>query len=219
MDEAKGKYVIYLCADDVFTNSMVVSDYVQQFDHLPKVGVIGRYFYQFMDGHPGAIAVSRDRNILSQSCCPSGMAFRKMPIIGSNKIFIEVPLIVAQYLKKWSWTMLDYDTVAARIHPGGNTGTKKEYYQGSQVENWVSLIGPEFRFNEGFIQIKNRAPHLLWQELKAAWKLTPGVRREPSFWLYATVAVLVPGCILRPLSKFYRHRICRHNCKIIRRPE
>jgi hypothetical protein len=101
----------------------------------------------------------------------------------------------------------------------GNTGTKKSYYQGSQIENWVSLIGPSFRFHEGFIQIKNRAPHLLWQEIRNDWRLTPGVRKEPAFWFYATVAVLVPGCILRPLANFYRHRINRKKCKIIERPE
>lgn len=219
MEEAYGKYVVYLCADDLFTNDMVVSDIVKIFDNDRGIGVIGRYFYQFMNGHPGAIAVSRDRNIITQSCCPSGMAFRKKyDLVPSNEIFIEVPSIVAQYLPDYRWTMLEYDVVAARIHPGGNTGTKTEYYNGSQIANWVKFVGPSFRFNEGFIQIKNRAPHLLWQEIKMAWNLTPGVRKEPSFYLFAGIALLVPGCILRPLSKFYRHRITRRKCKIIERP-
>jgi len=150
------------------------------------------------------------------------MAFRKMDgIVGSNEIFIETPLMVAQYMFRFFWTMLQYDTVAARIHPGGNTGTKEWYYKGSQVANWYSLVGPTFRFNHGFIQIKNRAPKLLWQEIKAAWRLTPGVRGEPSFYLFVAIAVIVPGWILRPLSQFYRHRITRQFLKnsIIRRPE
>jgi hypothetical protein len=140
-----------------------------------------------------------------------------MPIKGTNKIFIEMPSIVAQYLPEWRWTMIEYDTVKARIHPGGNTGTKTSYYKGSQIKNWVSLVGPSFRFNQGFIQIKNRAPKLLWQEIKAALKYTPDVKYEWQFWFYVITAIVIPGFILRPVSNWYRHRINRHFCTIIKR--
>ena len=224
MDHAHGKYVVYLCADDVFTNTRVCNDIVKIFDEDSGIGIISRYYYQYMNGHDGAIMVCRDKNILTASCNPSGMAFRRVDgLIGTNKVFIECPSIVAQYLPHWRWTMLEYDTIAARIHPGGNTGTKEEYYmapeRGGQIENWVGLVGPTFRFNEGFIQIKNRAPKRLWKEIKDALRLTPDVKREPSFWFYAAVAVLVPGAILRPLANFYRHRIMRKNVSIINRAD
>lgn len=219
MEKAHGKYIVYLCGDDQFTNPRVCHDVVSIFDNNSDIGVIGRYYYQYMDKLRGAIMVCRDKNIITSACNPSGMSFRKDSIRGTNDIFIEMPSIVAQYLPRWRWTMLEYDTIKARIHPGGNTGTKKSYYQGSQIANWVKLVGKEFRFNQGFIQIKNRASHLLWQEIKNAWTLTPGVRKEPSFYFYAAIAILVPATILRPLSNFYRHRITRRFCKIIERTE
>jgi glycosyltransferase involved in cell wall biosynthesis len=219
MKEAAGKYVVFLCGDDQFTNTEVTRDIVKIFDTYPKIGVVGRYYYQYMTGIPGAIMVCREKNIFLNCCNPSGMAFRKQDVFGCNDIFIEVPFIVAQYLPDWEWTMMEYDTIKARIHPGGNTGTKKSYYKGSQIANWFRFIGPEFRFNQGFIQIKNRAPHLLWQEIKTAWRLTPGVRKEPSFYFFVGISLLVPGFILRPLSNFYRHRITRRVCKIIPRGE
>lgn len=219
MAQSKGKYVVYLCGDDQFTNTEVTRDIVNIFNFNAMIGVIGRFYYQYMDGYPGAIMVCREKNIFLNCCNPSGMAFRRQEVSGVNDIFIEMPTIVAQYLQDWNWTLLEYDTIKARIHPGGNTGTKKSYYKGSQITNWVKFIGPSFRFNQGFIQIKNRAAHLLWQEIKATWTLTPGVRFEPSFYFYAGVSLLVPAFILRPLSNFYRHRITRHFCTIIERKE
>jgi len=219
MEKAHGKYIVYLCGDDQFTNPYVSHDIVSIFDGTPDIGIIGRHYYQYMDGHEGAIMVCRDKNILTSSCNPSGMAFRKMEVAPNNDIFIEMPSIVAQYLPLWRWSMLEYDTIKARIHPGGNTGTKTSYYQGSQIENWVSMVGKDFRFNMGFVQIKNRAAHLLWQEIKAAWTLTPGVRKEPAFYFWVAVAVFVPATILRPLANFYRHRITRHFNTIIKRED
>jgi glycosyltransferase involved in cell wall biosynthesis len=224
INEAEGKYIVFLCSDDIFTSDRVCHDIVRIFDDHGEFGVISRYYYQYMNGHEGAIMVCRDKNIITASCNPSGMAFRKMDgLQATNKMFIECPSIVAQYLPHWRWTMLEYDTIAARIHPGGNTGTKEEYYmapdRGGQIENWVSMVGPSFRFHQGFIQIKNRAPKRLWKEIKDALRLTPAVKREPLFWFYIIVAVVVPGSILRPLANFYRHRIVRHNVSIISRED
>ena len=222
MNQARGKYVVYICADDLFTHPSVVSDIVNQFDNGdPAIGVISRFFYFFMDGHDGAIGVCRDRNILTSACCPSGMAFRKIyGLIPTNKIFIEMPSIVAQYLKEYRWTMLEYDTIAARFHPGGNTGTKKSYYKESPLQNWIDLTGDKkFAFHEGFIQLKNRAPQLLIPEIKLAIKMNPDVLKEFRFWLFAGVAVLFPGWLLRKFTNFYRHRITRHHVKVINRGE
>lgn len=220
MKKAKGKYVIYLCGDDQFVDDKVVSDYVRVFKSNEKLGMIGRYYYQYMNGHPGPIMVSRDKNILTHSCNPSGMAFvRDRHISGTNKIFIECPSIVKHYLLNgWEWTMFEYDTIKARIHPGGNTGTKKEYYKGSMFENWRALTGEPFKFYQGFIQIKNRAPGNLWGEICQSLKGNQKALLDPTFWFYVIVAVVVPGFVLRPLSNFYRHRITRRFLKIKERP-
>lgn len=218
MNEARGKYVVYLCGDDLFANNKVVSDIVNQFNKGDQaIGVIGRFYYFFMDGHPGAIGVCRERNILIQSCCPSGMAFKKDDVFGTNKIFVEMPHIVAQYLKKWRWTMMEYDTVAARFHPGGNTGTKKEYYKESPTQNWIDLLGPGFNDFPMFIQLKNRAPHLLWNEIMVHLKNNKKCLMEERFWFYALTALIVPGFILRPFTNLYRHRITRNNVQILKR--
>lgn len=220
MNEAEGKYVIYMCADDVFASTRVVDDIVQVFHQQPEVGVVGRFFYFFMDGKPGAIGVCRDKNILTQSCCPSGMAFRKMRGVEvSNKIFVEMPTMVAWYLKHWNWTMLEYDVFAARFHPGGNTGTKKSYYTESPTQNWIDLVGSDFKDFPMFVQLKNRAPHLVWREICLAVRTDRKVLKDPSFYGYASIAVLFPGFVLRPFSSFYRNRIARLSAKIIERPE
>lgn len=220
MKKAHGEYIVYLCNDDVFTDSRVVGDIAHIFLRQPEVGVITRYFYQFIDGYPGAVNVCRDHNIITSSCNPSGMAFRKdYYYTGSNKIFVEMPSMVAQALKKWKWTNMEYDTIAVRLHPGGNTATKAWYYQGSMYQNWAELGVKDFTFFEGFIQFKNRAPKKLMLEIKESIKANPDHLKNPAFWFYAIIAVLVPGWILRPLSYFYRHRIARRFVKIIRRPE
>jgi len=223
MQEAKGKYIIYLCADDVFTSNKVVSDYVKVFDKQTDIGVIGRYYYFFRDGYEGAIGVCRERNILIQSCCPSGMALRKLDDIKpSNKIFIEMPYMVSQYLDKWRWTMFEYDTVAARFKPGTNTGTKKEYYTDSPLQNWIDLTGDKnFKDFPSFIMLKNRAPKMLLPEIKLHIKNNKNILYDYKFWLYSICAMLIPSFILRQLTNFYRHRISRalHKHSIITRDQ
>jgi glycosyltransferase involved in cell wall biosynthesis len=218
MEEAQGKYVFYLCADDLITHPSVIRDVVSIFDNRTNIGVIGRYFYFFMDGYPGAIGVCRDKNILTQSCCPSGIALRKMDdIIGTNKIFVEMPTMAAQYLGRFRWTMMEYDTVAARFHPGGNTGTKTSYYTESPTQNWIDLCGKDFEDFPMFIQLKNRAPKLLWREICLVVRNNRMVMLKFWFWLYSLTALFVPRFILKKFSNFYRHRIARKYSHIIER--
>lgn len=220
MNEAKGKYVVYLCADDIFVDNKVLSDVVKQFDlGDPAIGVIGRYLYYFMHNKENVIGVCRDKNILTQSCCPSGMSFRKMTdIIPSNKIFVEMPSIVYQYLNKYRWSMFEYDTVGCRFSPGINTGTKKEYYTESPWQNWVDLTGDtNWKDYPSFIMLKNRAPKILWREICLAIKLNKKILRDGKFYLYALTALIIPGVILRWMTNVYRNRIGRFGVKIIKR--
>jgi len=218
MDECKTRYIIYLSSDDVFTHPKVLSDVVRIFDANPSIGVIGCYKYYFLDGHEGAIGACRDKNILTSSCCPSGMAFRKMDIVGTNKIFVEMPSIVAQFLPKYQWTMLEYDVVACRYSPGVNTGTKPSYYTESPTQNWIDLLGENYQDFPVFITLKNRAPKLLWREICLHVRNDKTVLLNLSFWFYAIISLSLPSVMLKSLSKFYRHRIVRRSAQIIERP-
>ena len=220
MEHAKACYVVYLCADDLFADENVVSDIVKIFDEKPLIGFINRWYYQFMNGYPGAVMAVRDPNLFISACNPSGMAFRKMKVKGDNTIFIEMPQIVKQYLEKgWQWTTMEYDTIAVRIHPGGNTGTKSSYYNDSPVRVWSNFLGKDFKYHLGLIQLKNCAPGLVMREIRLTLEINPDNKKDPFFWFCTAVAVLVPREILRPLSNFYRHRISRLKCKIIKRGE
>ena len=219
MSHAEGKYIVYLCADDIFADPNVCSDIVRQFDlGDPAVGVIGRTYYEFIDGKDGVVGVFRDQNILTSSVNPSGMAFRVDPTIkGTNDVFIEMPYIVKQYLQKWRWTMLDYDSIAVRIHPGGNTGTKESYYKGSAVENWHNKIGIKVKYYEQFVQLKCRAPKMVWREIKSSAKINDRALWEGKFWLYAITALFLPGFLLRWLAHIRRDVFGREKYEVIRR--
>ena len=220
MELCKTKYIIYLCADDLMVNPKTLTDVVNIFDAERSIGVIGRYYYFFMDGHSGPIGVCREPNILLQSCCPSGIAFRRQDNIeGTNRIFIEMPYMVSQYLKKFHWTLLPYDTIAARFSPGNNTGNKEWYYTESPTANWIDLLGQNYQYFPIFIQLKNRAPKLLWKEIWLHIQNDKFVMLKGGFWLHAIAAILVPSWILRQFSKFYRHRIARRFAKVIERPK
>jgi hypothetical protein len=146
------------------------------------------------------------------------MGFKKEQIFATNKIFIECPSMVKEMLLKgYEWTMFEYDTIRARIHPGGNTGTKESYYKGSMYANWREILEEPLKFYQGYIQIKNRAPKKLWEEICESLKGNKQALMNPIFWFYAVVAVVIPGWILRPLSLFYRNRITRNFVKIIER--
>lgn len=218
MQQSTAPYVIYLCGDDLFANPHVCGDVVEVFDNQHKVGVIDRPYYQFMNGHQGAVTRCDESNLYLSSCCPSGMAFRRMKVWGANKIFIEMPLIVVQYLQaKWEWVRMKYDTVAVRIHPGGNTGTLSSYYTESPTRVYTEFLGKPFNYYPILIQLKNRAPKLVSSEIKTMLELNPSCKKDFLFWLCAFTATTVPSCILRHLSAFYRHRISRRKAFIIKR--
>lgn len=225
--KAQGEYIIILCGDDVFTHSEVVSDIVNIFERHPKIGVIGRYYYQYLDDYKGAVMTIRG-DILTSSCQPSGIGFRKSAITKDcpNKIFVEVPSMIKQVLDNgWDYAMIKYDTIAARLHPGvkGNAATNPSYYKTnppqSPTRNWYEVTGKPMGMYLGFIQIKNRAPWMLFSEIKETIKINPKCLLNIGFWFCVSVAIIVPGWILRRLSNWYRHRITRRFVRIIERKE
>ncbi len=224
--KSTGEYIVILCGDDVFTHPSVVRDMVKHFERSEYLGVLSRYYYQYMNGYPGAVMTIRG-DILTASCQPSGVGFRRTALKGEfpNKLFVEVPTMVKRIMDGgWIGAIMNYDTIAARLHPGltGNEATKPGYYRTnppqSPTMNWYEVTGKPIGMYLGFIQIKNRAPWLLLSEIKVTIKINPKCLLNIGFWFCVLIALIVPGCILRPLSNFYRHRITRHFVKIIRRP-
>jgi len=220
MNEAKGKYIVYLCADDLFTDNLVVNDIVSQFDlGDPAVGIIGRYYYEFSETPDNVVGLFRDQNILTSSVNPSGMAFRRIDgLKHTNAVFVEMPFLVRQYLGHWRWTMFQYDTIAVRIHPGGNTGTKKEYYKGSAIENWHDIIGITVPYYLQFIQLRNRSTYrMLIREIRSTIRIHPKCLKDVRFWFCVLTALIVPGFLLRPLSAMYREKNHYTKDDVIRR--
>lgn len=227
--KSKGKYIVILCGDDVFTHPSVISDMVKIFEDNPKVGVIGRYYYQYLNGHEGAVMTIRG-DIYTSSCQPSGIGFRREAYYGkgnfSPKLFVEVPSMVKRIIERgWEYDIIKYDTIAARLHPGvkGNAASAPSYYKSGEGQsptmNWYEILGKPIGMYLGFIQIKNRAPWMLKREIRYTIMLNKKCLLNIGFWTCALTALLVPGSILRPLANFYRHRITRHFCKVIERGE
>ena len=224
--KSSGEYIIILCGDDLFTHKSVVSDMVKIFEDNPKVGVIGRYYYQYLDGYKGAVMTIRGY-ILTSSCQPSGIGFRRsaMRYAFVNKIFVEVPYMVKRTINnEWDYEIIKYDTVAARLHFGakGNAAIRPSYYkttpQQSPTRNWYEVLGEPIGGYMGFIMLKNRANWLLIGEIKETIKLNPKCLLNIGFWFCTIIALIVPSFILKHLSNFYRHRITRYFVHIIERP-
>jgi len=225
--KAEGEYIILLCGDDVFTDHRVVSDMVELFDKNPILGVIGRYYYQYLNGYDGAVMTIRG-DILTSSCQPSGIGFRReaLSLLGGfeDSVFIEVPSMVKKVIDAgWDYHIIKYDTIAARLHPGpkGNAATSPSYYSSfkgqSPTLNWYRILGKPIGGYLGFIQMKDRAPWMLTKELLVNIKINPLCLLNIGFWVCALTALIVPGSILRPFANFYRHRITRLFCRIIKR--
>lgn len=227
IDRASGEYIVLLCGDDVFTNPHVISDIVHKFEANKSLGVIGRYYYQYLDGFEGAVMTIRG-DIFTSSCQPSGIGFRKKAIKGnfSNDTFIEVPSMVKKIIDSgWGYSMIQYDTIAARLHPGvkGNAATSPAYYKSCSKKSptlaWYEILGKPIGMYMGFIQMKNSASWRLWNEIQMTIKLNKKCLLDIRFWFCALTALILPRQILRPISNWYRHRITRHFVHIITREE
>ncbi|MFH1317773.1 MAG: glycosyltransferase family 2 protein [Candidatus Omnitrophota bacterium] len=224
--EARGKYIFFLCDDDLITNKLVIRDAVKIFQSFPKVGYITRYYYQFMNGYPGAVRVHRSQDPYFQADNPSGLAFRKsaLPEKVSGNIFVEAASIVKYVLNNgWEYKIMEYDTIAVRVHPGGNTATVKSYYKDSPTLSWLSVVGKHKLLLTAFIsfiQLKNWAGYkYLFREIWLFIKLRPVNLLRPDFWFYALIAIFTPSRILRKLTNWYKHRVSRRFVSILERRE
>jgi glycosyltransferase involved in cell wall biosynthesis len=214
-------YILFLCGDDVFSNDKVASDYCSLFDLHDDVNVITRYYSQFDTKTKEILMSLKDTHPLTSSCQPSGIGIRKklISVPYPERIFIEMPTIVNELLKeKNKYILMEYDTILARIHEGGNTATKQWYYKGSMFESWYYLLGDSFRFNEGLIQVKNRAGNKkLFKEIDTIITQSPNTLKSISFWMCLCIAIFTPRCILKRLSSWYRYTILRKKALLTER--
>ena len=51
-NSVRSNYLLLLCADDIFASPYVAGDVTRVFAKFPSIGVISRFYYQFMDGNP-----------------------------------------------------------------------------------------------------------------------------------------------------------------------
>lgn len=228
MQAATGDFIVTMCADDLFTDNFVIFDYVGNFLKFPGCGVIGRYYYQFIDGDPlkKPCRAWRTNEIVVQANNPSGLAFRRTALHGngmSNKMFIESSKLVKDItLDLWGHAMMKYDTVAVRVHD--STSNTKDYWLkrrvSSPVMDWWSLECRSIaRDYTSLIQIKsNFVMSAVLEEIWNFIRLRPINLIRPDFWFFSLVAILVPRSILRKIPSWYRWNIGRRITKEVKRP-
>ena len=212
---SKGKYIIYLCADDLLAAPCVVGNYAKVFSSYDKVGHVSRYYTQFIHGKEGVVRAHRSDNIYCLANNPSGLAFRKSAICGKTieKSFIEGASMVKHVLDAgWEFVIIQRDLIKVRL--GFNGASQPIAYIESPSMAWYNLIGyHEFIFNNpvGFVQIKNWGTYnQLIREIKIVVKYRRKSLKEFNFWFFVLIALIVPKFILRPMTKIYKDVIGRH---------
>lgn len=222
---AKGEIIVLMCADDVFTCKEVISDIVDWFRIAPGLVHISRYYHQFIDGDRRPVRAWRCNDIIELANNPSGLAFKKSAIGDcklTNLMFVEAPAFVDLITRDKHFHILNYDTVAVRIH--NSTARSKDYYlkrwTSSPVEEWVKLGGtPILNDFTSLIQIKNY--FTMEGVLKECWnfiRLRPINAINPAFWFFALIAILTPRFILIHVPHLYRITVGRWTTREVKRP-
>jgi len=211
---ASGDYIILMCADDVFTNRCIVSDIKRVFRDNPKVGYVGRYYYQFIDKPNMPIRGFRHNNPYRGTDNWSGVAFRAvcMPVSLSEEIFVEATYLVRDILSKgWGYYIIKYDTIAVRSTIGNNGSQKPFCYIKSPMKNWLDCIGKEYSVLTNFVslvQIRNWGTYkALLREIWYFIKYRPKNLLRPDFWFFSLVCLLTPKFILKQLPRIYKQYI------------
>jgi len=223
ISQAIGDIIVLLCADDVFTDRNVIADIVKLFEEDPKVGHVTRFYHQFIDGDRRPVRAWRTYDPIEQANNPSGLAFRRAALFWpkpfdnqkmrnelSNNMFVEASTLVHEVLDDliWSYDILEYDTVAVRIHQ--SISQSKDYYKkrwnSSPIEEWAGVGGKSLLTDfTSLIQIKNN--FVTSAVLKECWnfiRLKRSNLLRPDFWFFALVAILTPRPLLRKIPHWYR---------------
>ncbi len=231
---ATGKYIVLLCADDIFNDTRVLSDIAKGFNDNPTVAHISRYYHQFEDGDPKAVRAWRTNNIIELANNPSGLAFRATSLKRqtsqglktlelTNDMFVEAPNLVYQVMidQRNLALILPYDTVKIRIHQSTarNSFYYRKMWKTSPVEAWSKIGGSALqRDYTSLIQIKNY--FTTWAVVKECMnfiKLRSFNIVEPGFWFFALVSIFTPRFILMRVPVLYRRTIGRWTTKECRK--
>jgi len=211
IDLAIGDYLVMLCSDDYFTDQYVIEEIVRLFNKNPKVGFIGRYYYQFLDGHSKPIRYFRNDNPYRSADQWSGLAFRSAckPFYLSYNIFVETADAVKQILDKgWKYDIIKWSTVAVRSTDGNNGSQNPDCYLNSPLKNWIDLIGNNKEVLTNFIclvQIKNWGTYkALFREIWYYIKYRPINLLRLDFWFFTLGTLLTPRFILRKMVQLYK---------------
>lgn len=221
---AKGDIIVLMCADDYFTDPHVIEDIVSIFIQYKECGHVSRYYYQFVDGDVSPVRAWRCKNICELANNPSGIAFRSEAIKGlrlTNKMFVEAPTLVSEVVKNWKYKILEYDSIAVRIHK--STARSKDYYQkmwtSSPIEEWRKINGESLlRDYTSLIQIKNYFTiRALIQEIWNFAKYKPSNLLNPAFYFFSIVSLVTPRAILLRVPEWYRATIGKWTTRQVKR--
>ena len=208
---ATGDYIVMLCSDDYFTDQYVIEEIVRIFKVNPKVGFIGRYYYQFLDGYYKPIRYFRNDNPYRSADQWSGLAFRNIckPFNLSHNIFVETADTVKQVIDKgWDYYIIKWNTIAVRSTNGANGSQNPMCYIQSPLQSWIDLIGTEYSITTSFVslvQIKNWGTYkAIFREIWYFIKYRPINLLRVDFYFFSLLTLLTPKFILRRLVKLYK---------------
>lgn len=227
ISHATGDIVVLMCADDLFTDTRVISDMVKIFDENPKVGHITRYYHQFVDGDRTPVRAWRCNDVMELANNPSGLAFRRALLMPewcrlSNRMFVEASTLVNCVLLMCDYHIMKWDTVAVRIHK--SISRSPAYYQkrwtSSPVSEWSKVGGSAISMDfTSLIQIKNYfTEKAVLEEVGHFIRLRPLNLINPAFWFFSLVALLTPRSILFYVPEIYRRFIGRYITGEVKRP-
>ena len=221
--KATGDIVVLLCSDDIFTDNHVIEDIIQAFED-PRVSHVSRWYYQYVNGDPAPVRAWRGTDVVELANNPSGMAFRKSALPENpltNRIFVEVAEAVVEVLKVGTYKILQYDTIAVRIHKSisRTPGYYKKMFTTSPAIEWTKL-GWKCNDFTSLIQIKNNfTTKAVVDEIGNFVKLDKRNLFNPAFWFFSIVAVVTPRPILYRIPEIYRSTIGKWTTRVILRSQ
>jgi glycosyltransferase involved in cell wall biosynthesis len=211
IDMATGDYIVMLCADDCFTHYKAIEHITNIFSNNPKIGYLGRYYYQFINNPAKPIRYFESNNTYLSADQWSGLAFRSAcrPFHLSHNIFVETADAVKQVLDKgWEYDIIKWNTVAVRSTNGRNGSQNPDCYLKSPLKNWLDLIGNNKEVLTNFIslvQIKNWGTYkALFREIWYFIKYRPINLLRVDFWFFSIGTLVIPRFILRRLVRLYK---------------
>jgi hypothetical protein len=127
-------------------------------------------------------------------------------------MFVEVAVLVKAMTTLPNWySILEYDTVAVRIHKSisRTPGYYKKMWKESPVLEWANLGWKSTDFTH-LLQVKNNfTTKAVLSEILAFLHVNIWNILNPSFWFFSLVALATPRAILYRVPEWYRSTLGR----------